>query len=103
MRALEANSAKANAKNMTSAAPWVQRLNDYPTPGTQVDLKNLVTYPPRIEAVPVKPMFLDVAFNYIEYPGRVSEVVNVAPQAQVNGAVEENAAPQKKGWFGFGR
>lgn len=106
MRALEANAAKAAEKNMTSAAPWVQRLNDYPTPGTQVDLKNLVTYPPKIEPVPVKPMFLDVAFNYIEYPGRTTEVVNAAPQAaQVYEKVEEKAAPapQKKGWFGFGR
>lgn len=106
MRALEANSAKAAAKNMTSAAPWVQRLNDYPTPGTQVDLKNLVTYPPKIEPVPVKPMFLDVAFNYIEYPGRTPEVVKAAPQAaQIDEPMEEKSAPapQKKGWFGFGR
>lgn len=105
MRAFEANSAKAAEKNMTSAAPWVQRLHEYPTPGTQVDLNNLVSYPPKIQPVPVKPMFLDVAFNYIEYPGRTAEVVQATPQAsaQVNGAVEDKPAPQKKGWFGFGR
>ncbi|KAK4632678.1 Signal recognition particle subunit SRP68 [Fulvia fulva] len=104
MRTLEANSAKAAEKNMISAAPLVQKLNDYPTPGTQVDLTNLVTYPPKIEPVPVKPLFLDVAFNYIDYPGRAAAAVVEKPQPQVNG-VEENAPqqPQKKGWFSFGR
>lgn len=104
MHALQENSAKAAEKNMTSAAPIVQRLNDYPTPGTQVDLKNLVTYPPRIEPVPVKPMFLDVAFNYIEYPGRTVEKPQVAEKPVTNGIEEKPSQPaQKKGWFGFGR
>ncbi|EME48189.1 hypothetical protein DOTSEDRAFT_69964, partial [Dothistroma septosporum NZE10] len=104
MRTLEANSARAAEKNMTSAVPLVQKLNDYPTPGTQVDLTNLVTYPPKIEPVPVKPLFLDVAFNYIDYPGRTAVALEKPQQPQVNG-VEEKAPqqPQKKGWFSFGR
>ncbi|KAF2168115.1 hypothetical protein M409DRAFT_21562 [Zasmidium cellare ATCC 36951] len=104
MHALQDNSAIAAEKNMTSAAPIVQRLNDYPSPGTKVDLKNLVTYPPKIEPVPVKPMFLDVAFNYIEYPGRTVEKPQVAEKPVANGVEEKPAQPaQKKGWFGFGR
>ncbi|SMY28343.1 unnamed protein product [Zymoseptoria tritici ST99CH_1A5] len=111
MRSLEANSAKAAQKHMSSAAPIVQRLHDYPTPGTMVDLANLVTYPPKIEAVPVKPLFLDVAFNYIEYPGRMAGGEGppaVLSQKQSNAAQEEvsekseQPAP-RKGWFGFGR
>lgn len=106
MRTLESNSAKAAEKGMTIAAPLVQRLNEYPTPGIQVDLKNLVTYPPKIEPLPVKPLFLDVAFNYVEYPGRTRAIVEPKQvQPPVISDVEETPAqqPQKRGWFGFGR
>lgn len=89
---------------MASAIPLVQRLDDFPTPGTNVDLKNLVAYPPRIEPVPVKPLFFDVAWNYIEYPGRAKKVVE---ETAVNGVGAETEAgkeePKKRGWFGFGR
>ncbi|CAK3809203.1 related to signal recognition particle 68 kDa [Lecanosticta acicola] len=106
MHTLESNSAIAAAKHMTSAAPIVQRLNDYPTPGTKVDLKNLVTYPPQIEPVPVKPLFLDVAFNYIDYPGRQITTASDTPKQSLTNGVEEKSAQQpqqKKGWFSFGR
>lgn len=95
---------------MTSAAPAVQNLNAYPTPGLQVDLTNLVSYPPKIQPVPVKPLFLDVAWNYIDYPGRGAPAVSapVASAPEANGGamdVDEPAPAQekKKGWFGFGR
>lgn len=105
---LEHNSATASAKHLTSAAPWVQRLHDYPHPGTQVDLKNLVSYPPRLEPVPVKPLFLDVAWNYIDYPGRRAHGTKAKGES-VNGskgqvAQDSTAGEEKKrGWFGFGR
>lgn len=106
MRTLESNSATAAAKHMTTAAPIVQRLNDYPTPGTKVDLKNLVNYPPQIEPVPVKPLFLDVAFNYIDYPGRTALApVETQEAAMANGVEEQpqQQPQQKRGWFSFGR
>ena len=55
-----------------------------------------------MEPIPVKPLFLDVAFNYIEYPGQTRKVNEKA----VNGVVAEAAKvgeEKKKGWFGFGR
>ncbi|KAK3721769.1 signal recognition particle subunit srp68 [Vermiconidia calcicola] len=99
---LEAASAAACAKNAAHAAPLVQNLNSYPALGTQVDLTKLVTYPPKVEPVPVKPLFLDVAWNYIDYPGRKGEVEQ---KPVVNGVQEEKKAEpeKKKGWFGFGR
>jgi signal recognition particle subunit SRP68 len=110
MHKLSSNSAIAAQKNITSAAPAVQDLNAYPTPGLQVDLTNLVSYPPKIQPVPVKPLFLDVAWNYIDYPGRGAPTVSapVAAAPEVNGGamdVDEPAPVQekKKGWFGFGR
>ncbi|KAK5016928.1 signal recognition particle subunit srp68, partial [Cryomyces antarcticus] len=105
------NSIIADAKNMTTSAPLVQRLHDYPAAG--VDLKNLVVWPPKLEPVPVKPIFLDVAWNYIEYPGRATQIVaNGDGRAEAAEGVEgkkeeeeEKPQPQekKRGWFGFGR
>lgn len=82
----------------------VEKLNDYPVKG--VNLENLVTYPPKLEPIPVKPLFFDAAWNYIEYPGReIQEKVESksAPEPVVKGQTTETAAQQKKGWFGFGR
>ncbi|KAK8207203.1 hypothetical protein IWZ01DRAFT_509333 [Phyllosticta capitalensis] len=87
--------------SVAARAPLVQRLKQYP--GEEVDLKNLVEWPPRLQPVPVKPMFLDVAFNYIDYPGRAGAV----PAAENGGVrVEDKTAeekPKSRGWFGFGR
>lgn len=68
--------------------PLVERLHQF-SQGT--DLSNLVPYPPQMQPVPVKPLFLDVAWNYIDYP---------------HGEREQAPAPEEKkgrGWFGFGR
>jgi signal recognition particle subunit SRP68 len=82
-------------------SPLIEILSEYPAQG--VDLENLVTYPPRLEPVPVKPLFFDAAWNYIEYPGR--HVEKPAAQNGVKGSssAESKSAEQKKGWFGFGR
>lgn len=92
---------------MTTAAPVVERLDDYPLSG--VDLSNLVTYPPKLRPVPVKPLFFDVAWNYIDYPGRGKAAVEDGTVA-ANGAAQqseeekiEEKKPAKRGWFGFGR
>ncbi|KAK7523474.1 hypothetical protein IWZ03DRAFT_397202 [Phyllosticta citriasiana] len=89
---------------VAAKAPLVQRLKQYPV--EEVDLKNLVEWPPRLQAVPVKPMFLDVAFNYIDYPGRAG----VAVTENGGGARLDEAAqrapeekPKSRGWFGFGK
>jgi len=101
------NARIAAEKNMTSADPIVERLTEYPAAG--VDVKNLVTWPPKLKPVPVKPLFFDVAWNYVQYPGQEPVDVDVEKPAgmvekvvnAVNGAKEE-APKKKKGWFGFG-
>lgn len=99
---LFASSDKASKAGLTNAAPVVERLNEYPTSGS-IDLKNLVTWPPKLKPVPVKPLFLDVAWNYVEYPGRAPAVQQPEPEP----AQEEETKPErpqaKKGWFSFGR
>lgn len=94
---LAENSRLAAEKHMTSSAPIVERLNDYPPNG--VDLKNLVEYPPKVKPVPVKPLFFDVAWNYIEYPGRASRMAN----GEATKAGDEKPREEKRrGWFGWG-
>jgi signal recognition particle subunit SRP68 len=58
-----------------------------------------------MEPIPVKPLFFDVAWNYIDYPGRIS-VKAAAAASKVSVQVEklqEQTSQQKKGWFGFSR
>ncbi|KAK2758186.1 hypothetical protein FQN54_004030 [Arachnomyces sp. PD_36] len=81
--------------------PVIERMDEYPN--GEVDLTKLVTYPSRIEPVPVKPLFLDVAWNYIDYP-RPGTKAAAAPVAQEgSGSTTTEKKEGKKGWFGFGR
>ena len=91
-------SASSNQKT-NPVAPLMERLDEYPP--NDVDLTNLVTYPPKVEPIAVKPLFLDVAFNYIEYPGRVRKINGKAVDGVAEGA--KGGEEKKRGWFGFGR
>ncbi|KAL2360202.1 hypothetical protein RJZ56_006945 [Blastomyces dermatitidis] len=88
--------------------PMIERLDEYPASDSHVDLTRLVTYPPKMEPIPVKPLFLDVAFNYIDYPREPKR--GLPPGASADGDVtmqdgqtSDAKKPAKKGWFGFGR
>ena len=99
LHSLQSTSSKAQAGKIP---PLIEHLDEYPQ--YPLDLGNLVTYPPRIEPIPVKPIFLDVAFNYIDYPGRTRKNI----EDGTNGVGEETKTGNgknegKKGWFGFGR
>lgn len=48
--------------------------------------------------MPVKPLFLDVAWNYIEYPGQEGKVINGETGAAAMGGKDE----KRRGWFGWG-
>ncbi|PNY27374.1 Signal recognition particle subunit SRP68, partial [Tolypocladium capitatum] len=89
---------KDGAGNGATEVPLIERLHDYPAHG--VDLDNLVEFPPKMGLIPMKPIFLDVAWNYIDYPGRTSPGT---PPATAGELAEEPAPQPKRGWFGFGR
>lgn len=95
---VEIDNARATSqpKGTQSSIPLVRRLYEYPAEGA--DLENLVSYPPKIEPIPVKPLFFDVAWNYIAYPGTTP-----LTESKEEGPRSEQATPKKKGWFGFGR
>jgi len=103
-----------------------RHLQEYPASG-KVDLKNIIPWPPRPEPIPVKPVFLDLAWNYLKYPGTNSEEQAGEPDGQMEGIVngvvdsarqatnvvkeaigvdsteEQSETPKKRGWFSFGR
>ncbi|GES61559.1 signal recognition particle [Aspergillus terreus] len=79
--------------------PMVERLHEYA--GDTLDLNNLVPYPPQMQPVPVKPLFLDVAWNYIDYPREAAAGAGQS-QATAQPAAEEPKST-RRGWFGFGR
>lgn len=81
----------------TTARPLMDILHQYPLQG--VDLDNIVTYPPKMEPIPVKPLFLDVAWNYVQYPLTSSK----AAATKMAETEKQQLQPAKKGWFGFGR
>ena len=71
-----------------------------------VDLSNLVNFPPKLQPVPVKPLFFDIAWNYIDYPGKTAQGEKSLANGRAAGVTaEEEETPQatKRGWFGFGR
>ena len=79
--------------------PVVERLDEY---DDDLDLKNLVSYPPKLQPIPVKPLFFDLAWNYIQYPGRAPPAVNGDAVDGMKNVAEEKKET-KKGWFRFGR
>lgn len=86
------------------APPLLERLhlNQY---DDNVDLKNIVNYPPKLQPIPMKPLFFDLAWDYIQYPGQAQEVQakTSAPAAEQAKQEPVEEAPKKRGWFGFGR
>ena len=98
LRNEEREAASAN----TAAQPaLVTQLHKYPL---DIDLSRIVDFPPKMELISLKPIFLDVAWNYIEYPGKTPAAAAASePAFTAQGAGDGEDQPRKKGWFGFGR
>ncbi|KAK3488217.1 uncharacterized protein B0T23DRAFT_344792 [Neurospora hispaniola] len=104
------NKKPSAGSSSSNGKPLIGQLANYPSSG-QVNLENIVVYPPRLEAIPVKPIFLDVAWNYIDYPEKIpagGDKKQQQQQQQVTEEVQEEQTqeeekPKKRGWFGFGR
>lgn len=75
--------------------PLIERMDEYVA--DDLDLTNLVPFPPKMQPIPVKPLFLDVAFNYIQYPREGQG----KPEPERGPADEKTEG--RRGWFGFGR
>ena len=86
-----------SSKSGNSQRPLIERLNEWPKSG-KVDLGNLIKYPPEIECVPVKPIYLDLAWNYVQYTGEKRKM----PESLAD-TVSSKEEKKARGWFGFGR
>ncbi|EGO59554.1 hypothetical protein NEUTE1DRAFT_61104 [Neurospora tetrasperma FGSC 2508] len=102
------NKKPSSGSSSSNGKPLIGQLANYPSSG-QVNLENIVVYPPRLEAIPVKPIFLDVAWNYIDYPEKIAAGGDKNQQQQQRTEevqeeqTQEEEKPKKRGWFGFGR
>lgn len=82
--------------------PLADKLSRYP--GRDVDLQNIVAYPPALGVIPMKPIFLDLAFNYVEYPDDGKKSTAGAGEKPTDKSSQQSEQKQqKRGWFGFGR
>jgi len=81
----------------TGSIPLCERLGEYPA--GHVDLDNIVVYPPEVQAIPAKPLFLDIAWNYVEYPDKKGRPEGKARETLPDRASEPEQKPQKRGWF----
>ena len=91
----------ATSQTGDASKPLAAQLSNYPS--GSINLENVVAYPPQLEHVPVKPLFLDVAWNYIDYPDKKAPKEVEMTQGKASTATETETKPQKRGWFGFGR
>ena len=93
--------AERKANKALTKPPVVERLQEW---DNDLDLANIVQYPTKTRPVPVKPLFFDIAWNYIDYPGRtlVAGVNGVATEEEPE-PVAEPRKETKRSWFGFGR
>jgi signal recognition particle subunit SRP68 len=91
-------------KKGTRQPPLIERLDEY-SPSGRADLNNLVVYPPTLRPIPVKPLFFDVAWNYIDYPREGKKAVQTSQETKHEpaGAADDGKKEAKRGWFGFGR
>lgn len=95
------NLRKNNKQPSGVQRPLVESLHEYPSAG--VNLSHIVEFPPKLALIPVKPIFLDVAWNYIDYPNKTPAAAAEPAKEEKAGTEEPAPQQQKRGWFGFGR
>lgn len=75
---------KQQKSTTSSSQPLIKSLNQFPASLALAAASDGIVgpFPPvAFETVPVKPIFLDVAWNYIDYPGRRRELASDIPVA----------------------
>lgn len=78
----------------------IRSLDEYPS--DDINLTQMIVYPPKLEPIPVKPLFFDLAWNYIDYAGRTPIIANGTAGEKSSETTPEQKKETKRGWFGFG-
>ena len=55
------------------SVPLVDRLDEY---YEDVDMLNVVNFPPDFSPIPCKPLFFDIALNHVEFPSLDHKLVS---------------------------
>ncbi|CAG8486057.1 8117_t:CDS:10 [Diversispora eburnea] len=72
MNELGIDEEKSKARNKKDEMPLIEHLNQYPL-NLSINNVNLINFPPEFTAIPAKPLFFDIASNYINYPSNLSQ------------------------------
>lgn len=95
----EENKFTASGKAYKDKKPLIDRLDEYrEDPQYLTKNPNLIKIPPAIEPIPFKPLFFDLASNYVEYPAfddKIGAADNKKEGAGITGLV--------KGFLGWGK
>lgn len=97
---LEKLSVEETSSETANQTPFIERLHEYA--GGGLDLSKLVPYPPQMKPIPVKPLYLDVAWNYIDYP-RDEKAASRDSQGEAETSSSSKKGGGRRGWFGFGK
>lgn len=92
------NKREQNVGKTDRDIPLVERLEEFPVNG--INLANIVVYPPVLEAAPIRPLFFDVAWNYLKYPG--NQTNGNGKSVQGSSQISGGDGSTKRGWFGLG-
>ena len=90
---------KSSASGDTEQA-FIRHLDVFPA--RDIDLDKLINLYPRLQPIPVKPIFLDLAYNYLQYPGQAETSSNTMLTSETL-AQQQESMENKKSWFGFRR
>jgi signal recognition particle subunit SRP68 len=74
----------------------LDRLDQWPE---KVNFQNIVHWPPRVQPVPVKPVFLDIAWNFIQYPG--TDIAKIQQQEQQTLEQQAEKEEERKSLLGL--
>lgn len=84
-----------------SKKPIIERLDEFrEEPQLLSKNPNLVTVPPAMEPVPAKPLFYDLALNFVEYPDLSDKLEGGQQKQQKQGA---GISGFVKGLWGWGK
>ncbi|CAH1107231.1 unnamed protein product [Psylliodes chrysocephalus] len=87
-------------KTYKSKKPLIERLDEFREDAQLLSKNpNLVTFPPQMEPVPAKPLFFDLALNFVEFPDLSDKLEGSQPKQKQGAGISGFV----KGLWGWGK
>lgn len=103
-----ATSSSSPSSSAAAAGGAPAYLNEV-TDETVAVAQGIMRFPPDYQAAPCKPVFVDIASTFVDYPAEEEENAGAAPASQASAAPQKGSGSaakpkeeKKKGWFGWG-